>query len=56
MDPAQGVQADLELPRVVADDDGLVQETVRRDAAPERALGGDARGIGGDVKVAKAEA
>jgi hypothetical protein len=42
MNPAQGVAADIELAGIVAEDDGLGQEAVRLDAAPQRALGGEA--------------
>jgi hypothetical protein len=36
MHPAQGVLADVELPRSVAQDDRILQETVRRPRAPLR--------------------
>ncbi len=35
MDPAQAVRADVELPGVVTDDDGVGQEAMRLDAAPK---------------------
>jgi len=38
---AQGVPANIELAGIIADDDGLRQEAVCLDAAPEGALGGD---------------
>lgn len=55
VDPAQTVPADVELAGVVADDHGIGQEAVRRDAAPQRALGGDAHGIGGHLESGDAE-
>ena len=55
MDPAQGVRADVELPGIVADDHRLVQEPVRGDGAPQRALGGDARRVGGHLQRGDAE-
>ena len=42
MDPAQRMPTDDELTGIVADDDGIAQEAMRLDAAPQRALGGDA--------------
>ena len=47
--------ADVELAGGVADDHGIGQEAVRRDAAPQRALGGDAHGIGGDLESGDTE-
>ena len=41
---AQRVAADIELAGIVADDNGVAQQAVGCDAAPQRALGGDARG------------
>ena len=46
MDPAQAVLADIELPGVVTDDDGVGHKAMRLDAAPQSALGGDHDGIG----------
>ena len=37
--------ADIELTGVVADNDGVRQKTMRLDAAPQGALGGDRHGI-----------
>ena len=39
--PAKGVQADIELTGVVADDHGVGQEAVSFDAAPQCAFGGN---------------
>src|SRR5260370_15937529 len=50
MHPAQGMAADLELAGIIADDDGVVEEAMRRDAAPERAFGGDLHRIGVDLE------
>jgi hypothetical protein len=47
MDPAEGMPADIELSGVVADDDGVGQEAVRLDAAPQGCVGGDERIRGG---------
>jgi hypothetical protein len=55
MDPAQRMAADVELTGVVADDDGVGEEAVIKDAAPQRALGGDAHRIGSDHEPAEAE-
>ncbi len=33
--------ANVELTGVVADDDGIAQQTMRADASPQRSLGGD---------------
>src|SRR5450755_2069243 len=38
MDPAQAVLADIELTGIVADDDGVGQEAMRLDTAPQGAL------------------
>ena len=56
MDPAQAVRADVELPGVIADDDGVGQEAMRLDAAPQGALGGDHDRIGVDLESRDAEA
>ena len=55
MDPAQRVLADVELPGIVADDDGLAQEAVLGHGAPERALGGDADRVGRHRQPGEAE-
>ncbi len=55
MDPAQAVRADVELPGVVTDDDGVGQEAMRLDAAPQGALGGDHDRIGVDLESRDAE-
>jgi hypothetical protein len=41
MDPAQAVATDIELTGIVADDDGVLEQPMRLDAAPERPLGRD---------------
>ena len=46
MDPAQAVLADIELTGLVADDDGVGQEAMRLDAAPQGALGRDQNRVG----------
>ena len=56
MDPAQAMRADVELPGVIADDDGVGQEAMRLDAAPQGALGGDHDRIGVDLESRDAEA
>jgi hypothetical protein len=38
MDPAQAVLADIELTGIVADDDGVGQEAMRLDTAPQGVL------------------
>ena len=52
---AQRVLADVELPGVVADDDGLVQEAVLGYGAPQRAFGGDADRVRGHRHPGEAE-
>jgi hypothetical protein len=47
MDPAQAMLADIELPGIIANDDGVAQETMGLDAAPQGAFGGDQHGVGG---------
>src|SRR3979409_1923840 len=53
--PAQAVLADIELTGVVADNDGVGQEAMRLDAAPQGALGGDYDRIGSDAERRDAE-
>jgi hypothetical protein len=48
MDPAQRVLTDGELAGIVADNHALAQKVMRRNAAPQRALGGDLYRVGGD--------
>ena len=55
MDPAQAVRADVELPGVIADDDGVGQEAMRLDTAPQGTLGGDHDRIGVDFESRDAE-
>ncbi len=55
MNPAQRVPADIELTRVVAQHDGVTQEFVRLNAAPQRALGRDRNWIGRNVQRREAE-
>ena len=55
MDPAQRVLADVELPGVVADDDGLVQEAVLGHGTPQRAFCGDADRVWGYRQPGEAE-
>ena len=45
MDPAQGVPADGELPGIVAQHHGIVQEAMRVNAAPLSPLGGNLHGV-----------
>src|SRR4051794_14483570 len=51
MDPTQGVAADRELAGIVADQDGIRQEAVGLDAAPQCPLGGDQHGSGVTVSA-----
>jgi len=55
MHPAQRMPADVELPRIIAQDYGIAQEFVRLNAAPQRALGGDPDWIGRDFQRGEAE-
>jgi hypothetical protein len=55
MDPAQAARANVELPGVIADDDGVGQEAMRLDAAPQGALGGDQDRIRVDLESRDAE-
>ena len=50
MDPAQAVLADIELTGIVADDDGVGQEAMRLDTAPQGALGRDQNRVGVDFE------
>src|ERR1700694_4878550 len=43
MDPAQAVLADIELTGVVADDDGVGEQAMCLDAAPQGTVGGEDR-------------
>ena len=51
VDPAQRVPADVELPGIVTQHDGIAQEFVRLNAAPQRALGGDPDRLGRDAST-----
>lgn len=53
--PAQGVAADHELAGIVADDNGVVEEPMGPDGAPERTFGGDPDRVGMDLECADAE-
>ena len=44
--PAQRVMANVKLSGVVADDDGIAQQTMRANASPQRSLGGDLDRLG----------
>ncbi len=55
MNPAQAMLADIELAGVVADDDGVGQKSVRLDAAPQGALGGERDGNGSHFERRDAE-
>ena len=55
MNPAQTMLADIELTGVVADDHGVGEEAVCLDAAPQRRLGGDHRGVRIDLERRDAE-
>src|SRR5712691_3800631 len=55
MDPAQAVPADIELTGVVTDNNGVGEKTVRLDAAPQGALGGDQHRIGAHLESADTE-
>lgn len=55
MDPAQSMLDDLELAGVIADNDGVAEQAVLLDAAPERAFGGDLHRIGHDRERPDAE-
>ena len=46
MHPAQGMLADIELAGIIAEDDRIRQEIVRRHGAPQRAFGGDQDRVG----------
>ena len=45
MHPAQGMARDLELASIVAEDDGVGQQAMCLDGAPQCALGGQPRWI-----------
>ena len=56
MDPAQGMACDLELAGIIAEDDGVGQQAVRLDGAPQRAFGGQPWRIEPVLEVVDAEA
>jgi hypothetical protein len=55
MHPAQRVTADGELPGVIAQHHGVAQKSVRLDAAPQSAFGGDPDWIGHSGQRGEAE-
>ena len=56
MDPTQRMPSDGELTGIITDHDSVMQEAVRVNAAPQRALGGDLHRVWGDPQSADAEA
>src|SRR5512133_1241077 len=56
MHPTQRMPADGELASVVTDDHHIAQQSVRLDAAPQRAFGGYADRVGRDLQGADAKA
>jgi hypothetical protein len=56
MHPTQRMPADGKLASVVTDDHHIAQQSVRLDAAPQRAFGGDAGRVGRDLQGADAKA
>ena len=55
MNPEQAMLADIELTGIVADDDGIGQEAMCLDAAPQGSLGGHHNGIGIDLESRNAK-
>jgi hypothetical protein len=55
MNPAQGVQADIELTCVIANDHGVGEKAMGFDAPPQRTFGGDQYRIGSDLEGRDAE-
>jgi hypothetical protein len=55
MDPAKAVFTDVKLARIIADDDGIGQQTMGFDAPPQRTLGSDLDRIGVDLEHGDAE-
>ena len=56
MYPTQCMLADGELASIVTDNHHVAQQSVRLDAAPQRAFGGDADRVGRDLQGADAKA
>ena len=55
VDPAQRVDADAELAGVVGDDDGLAEQALGLDRAPQRRFAGHAHRVGRDPQIGEAE-
>src|SRR5215468_10514390 len=55
VNPAQGVQADIELTCVIANDHGVGEKAMGFDASPQRTFGGDQYRIGSDIEGRDAE-
>ena len=53
--PAQGVFADAELAGAVGHDDGLAEQALLANGAPQSALAGEANWIGGDPEIGESE-
>ena len=56
MDPTQRMSANGKLTGIIADDDGVAQEAVGMNAAPQCALGRDLHRVWSDVQSTDAEA
>ena len=56
VDPAQRMPTDDELTGIIADHDGIAQEAMVMDAAPQSALGGDLHRVRGDLQSADTQA
>ena len=55
VNPAQRVIADVELPRVVGQDDGVSEPVLSGNCAPQRGFAGHAHRIGRDAQLGQAE-
>ena len=55
VNPAQRMDADAELAGVVGNDNGVRQQPLMADRAPQRTFAGDQDGIRGDVQVGQAQ-
>jgi len=56
MDPAQSMACDLELAGIVAEDDGIGQQAMSSDGAPQRTFGGQPRRVKFVLEFVEAEA
>ncbi len=54
VDPAQGMLADMELACVVGDNNGVLEQALMADRAPQRPFAGNQDGVGRDLQIGEA--